>query len=125
MFLGARTGEELAACYASADLFLFASLTETYGNVVTEAMASGLAVVAFDYAAAALHIRPGRNGMLATFGDARAFCAAALQLARDEALRARLGAAARAAMLGQDWDAVAHQFEGYLRDAMQGGARGQ
>ena len=53
VFAGVRRGDDLAAHYASADLFLFPSLTETFGNVTPEAMASGLAVVAFDYAAAA------------------------------------------------------------------------
>ncbi|MBS1138424.1 MAG: glycosyltransferase, partial [Proteobacteria bacterium] len=52
IFAGMRTGEDLAAHYASADLFLFPSLTETFGNVTAEALASGLAVVAYDYAAA-------------------------------------------------------------------------
>ena len=52
VFCGMRTSVDLAAHYASADIFLFPSLTETFGNVTLEAMASGLAVVAFDYAAA-------------------------------------------------------------------------
>ncbi|MGB5064300.1 MAG: glycosyltransferase family 1 protein, partial [Candidatus Competibacter sp.] len=56
VFPGMRIGADLAAHYASADLFLFPSLTETFGNVTLEAMASGLAVVAFDYAAARRHI---------------------------------------------------------------------
>ncbi|MBW8758784.1 MAG: glycosyltransferase family 1 protein [Burkholderiales bacterium] len=59
VFAGQRLGEDLAAHYASADLFLFPSITETFGNVTTEAMASGLAVVAFDYAAAQRVIRDG------------------------------------------------------------------
>ena len=57
VFTGALTGEPLAAAYASADIFVFPSLTETFGNVVTEAMASGLAVCAFDTAAAHQHIQ--------------------------------------------------------------------
>ena len=57
VFTGALTGEPLAAAYASADVFVFPSLTETFGNVVTEAMASGLAVCAFDTAAAHQHIQ--------------------------------------------------------------------
>src|SRR5690606_26563687 len=50
---GMRIGDDLASHYASADMFLFPSLTETFGNVTLEAMASGLCVVAYDYAAAA------------------------------------------------------------------------
>ncbi len=49
IFRGMQTGEQLARHYASADLFLFASETETFGNVTLEAMASGLVVVAYDY----------------------------------------------------------------------------
>src|SRR5262245_52180320 len=63
VFAGIRTGVDLAAHYASGDLFLFPSLTETYGNVTLEAMASGLAVVAFDYAAAGELIESGVKGV--------------------------------------------------------------
>ena len=65
VFAGQRTGEDLAAHFASADLFLFPSLTETWGNVTIEAMASGLAVVAYDCAAAEEIIRHGENGLKA------------------------------------------------------------
>ncbi|MDP1109302.1 glycosyltransferase, partial [Klebsiella pneumoniae] len=57
VFAGQRSGDDLAAHYAGLDLFLFASLTETFGNVTTEAMASGCAVVAFESAAAGELIR--------------------------------------------------------------------
>lgn len=62
LFTGSLVGEELAVHYASADIFFFTSLTETFGNVVTEALASGLVVGAFDYAAPALFIKNGING---------------------------------------------------------------
>ena len=64
IFAGMRKGEDLAAHYASADVFLFASLTETYGNVVPEALASGLAVVAFAYGAALELVQDGVSGVL-------------------------------------------------------------
>ena len=73
VFAGLRSGDDLAAHYASADLFLFPSLTETFGNVTPEAMASGLPVLAFDHAAAAQLIRHGENGLLAPHGDGAAF----------------------------------------------------
>ena len=73
LFAGMRTGEDLAAYYASADLFVFPSLSETFGNVTMEALASGLAVVAFDYAAAREHIVHGYNGLVAQCGDESAF----------------------------------------------------
>lgn len=63
-FLGVRTGTELACCYASADVFLFPSLTDTFGNVTLEALASGLVVVAYDTAAARQHLRHGADALL-------------------------------------------------------------
>ena len=91
VFAGQRRGEDLAAHYASADLFLFPSVTETFGNVTTEAMASGLPVVAFDYAAAAQVIADGEQGVRVPFGDGRAFVDAAVALAFDPERRERLG----------------------------------
>jgi glycosyltransferase involved in cell wall biosynthesis len=80
-FAGVRRGEDLAAHYASADVFVFPSLSETFGNVTMEALASGLAVVAFDYAAAREHIVHGHNGLVAPRGDEAAFRKHALRLA--------------------------------------------
>jgi glycosyltransferase involved in cell wall biosynthesis len=71
-FAGLRRGEDLAAHYASGDVFLFPSVTETFGNVVTEALGSGLVVVTYDYAAGREHIRSGVNGVLARFDDGAA-----------------------------------------------------
>lgn len=70
---GMRTGEDLATHYASADIFVFPSLSETFGNVTVEAMASGLAVLAYDYAAAHEYIVDGVTGVLAPYGDAEVF----------------------------------------------------
>ena len=81
LFAGMRTGEDLAAHYASADLFVFPSLSETFGNVTMEALASGLAVLAFDYAAAREHIVHGHNGLVAPCDDELAFRRHALRLA--------------------------------------------
>lgn len=111
VYAGMRVEEDLATHYASGDLFLFPSLTETYGNVTVEAMASGLAVVAYDYAAAAEHVRHGENGLLADCDDLDAFVGCAVKLATDAGLRARLGARARATALSLDWDRVVEQLE--------------
>jgi glycosyltransferase involved in cell wall biosynthesis len=113
-FAGTRRGEDLAAHYASGDVFLFPSLTETYGNVVLEAMSSGLAVVAYDCAAASAHIRHGRSGLLAPVGDGEAFSALAADAASEgERLRA-LGAQARTHALEHSWDNVVLQLESIL-----------
>lgn len=114
VFAGMRIGDDLAAHYASADLFLFASQTETFGNVTLEAMASGLCPVAYDYAAAAEVVRDLGNGGLARFGDAEGFIERALQLARDDGLRAQLGRAARTTAEGIDWERVNDAFAAAL-----------
>ncbi|NIC40097.1 glycosyltransferase family 1 protein [Aquabacterium sp. A08] len=111
IFAGSRSGTDLADHYASADVFLFPSLTETYGNVTPEALASGLAVLAFDHAAAAELIRHGHNGLLAPFGDADAFVRRAADLAGDPALVQHLRAAARASTLALDWSQIVAQVE--------------
>ena len=82
IFTGPQRGEALARHYASGDVFLFASTTETFGNVVTEAMASGLVVLAFDYAAARRHLRNGENGLTVPLHDAAGYLAAAASLAQ-------------------------------------------
>jgi glycosyltransferase involved in cell wall biosynthesis len=116
IFAGMRHGEDLAAHYASADIFLLPSLTETFGNVTLEAMASGLGVVAYASAAAGELIEDGIDGLLATPGDEHGFAEAAAQLAADPALlsRLRLRASARVARLG--WDAIHDAFSGVLED---------
>jgi len=114
---GMRRGEDLAAHYASGDVFLFPSLTETYGNVTAEAMASGLAVVAFDYAAAAALIRHGENGLLAGFGDSESFSALAARLVAEPAALAALGAQARHTAGAHDWTRVVQQLEIVLEAA--------
>jgi len=113
-FAGMRRGEDLAAHYASGDVFLFPSSTETFGNVVTEAMASGLAVLCYDYAAGRQHIRSWANGVLAPMGDAEAFTAAAEALMRRRAEWPVLRAAARATAESITWERVFVSFEDTL-----------
>lgn len=115
IFAGQRSGEDLAAHYASADVFAFPSLTETYGNVTPEAMASGLALVAFDHAAASQLVRQGENGLLAPPGDAQAFCRQLAELLDHPQRRQALGRQAREDMLSQGWDEVVMRFETLLR----------
>jgi glycosyltransferase involved in cell wall biosynthesis len=116
LFTGFLPRADLARHYASADLFLYASLTETFGNVVTEAMASGLPVLAFDYAAPARYIRNLENGLVVPFGNATAWLHAADTLASSPSLRRRLGAAARLTAEGISWDHVINGFERDLHE---------
>jgi glycosyltransferase involved in cell wall biosynthesis len=109
--VGAKTGESLAAHYASADVFLFPSLTETYGNVTPEAMASGLAVLAFDYAAAAELVRHGDNGLVVPVTDEAAFLRRAADLAASPEQVRALRSRARETTLGRDWAHIAAQVE--------------
>jgi glycosyltransferase involved in cell wall biosynthesis len=120
VFCGAKTGRELAEHYASADVLLFPSETETFGNVVLEAMASGLAVVAYDYAAAHALIEPEVDGLLVPFGDEEAFVTAALRLAVDPAFGRRLGQRARDKARRHEWPHVIDQLESLLYCAMRG-----
>lgn len=110
VFAGMQTGEALAACYASADLFLFGSTTETFGNVVTEAMASALPILAFNYAAAQRFIDHGQNGMLAPFMDEPAFLAMADWLARHRVHWRPIGLRARSTVLPLSWDSIVDAY---------------
>src|SRR5262245_27144409 len=121
VFAGMRTGEDLAAHYASGDIFLFPSTTETYGNVTMEALASGLAVIAYDYAAAHKHIRHGVNGLLAKFDDADAFVQLAVGLAGDRERITRLGAAARKVTEKLDWSWIVGEFESAMFELVANG----
>ncbi|MGA9164151.1 MAG: glycosyltransferase family 1 protein [Thiobacillus sp.] len=114
IFCGTQIDEALAAHYASGDVFLFPSLTETWGNVTIEAMASGLAVVAYDCAAAEEVIRHGENGLKAPPENDAAFIAEAVALAPDLALQRRLGSAAAARAAQLSWDAIIDSFERVL-----------
>ncbi|RFC46859.1 MAG: Glycosyltransferase involved in cell wall bisynthesis [Verrucomicrobia bacterium] len=121
IFVGPKFGEDVARHYASADLFIFASETETFGNVVLEAMASGLAVVAYSYAAARRHVRHGVNGFTAPFSDEEAFLACCVQ-ALDQRDWGELRAAARTEALGVCWERVIDNFQESLRELVDVGA---
>lgn len=112
-FAGVRLGEDLAKYYASADVLVFPSETETFGNVLLEGMASGLATVSYDYAAASLHVRTGENGLKSAKGDAEGFIKMAVEAV---ALRPHhpMRVAARATAEGLGWGAVVSEFEARL-----------
>ncbi len=116
LFLGVQRGEALAQHFASGDLFLFPSRSETFGNVTLEAMASGLPVVAFDYGAAREHLRDGEHGAALALDDEDGFIAKARTIAVDPVLRGRMGAAAREAVAGLSPESVSRRFAELLGD---------
>lgn len=117
-FVGVQRGAELAAHYASADVFLFPSLSDTFGNVVMEALASALPVLAFDTAAAAEHVEDGRSGRLVLPGDENAFIAATCALAEAPEALAPMRQAALAAARRATWPEVLARFEARLADTV-------
>jgi glycosyltransferase involved in cell wall biosynthesis len=119
---GRKADDELARHYASGDVFLFPSVTETFGNVTLEAMASGLGIVAYRYAAAREHLEHERSALLSPLHDEAAFLAAAERLVRDPALGRRLGTAARVIAQRLTWERIADDFEAALADVARSGA---
>lgn len=122
-FAGMRSGEDLAAHYASGDLFVFPSVTETFGNVTPEAMASGLPVLAYDYAAAGALIRSGENGVLARFDDTPQLLGYAATLASDLPRLRGLGLRARETACLLAWDRIIEQLEDVFDAAIDQGPR--
>ena len=118
IFTGMLSGEILAKHYASADVFLFPSLTETFGNVVTEAMSSGLVTVAYDYAAAHEYIRHRENGLLCAVDEPGTFPKRAQEAALlwdNHAIRTH----ARATAEDLSWSSITRCFEQHLEQAIQ------
>ena len=120
VFTGHLSGDALSTAYASSDVFLFPSETETFGNVTLEAMASGLAIVAADAAGTASLIDHERTGLLCPPRDERAFIAATRRAVTDSALRARFGAAAITAASAYDWREVLARMVSYYRALVDG-----
>ncbi len=120
VFTGFIPRGELARHYATADIYVHASLSETFGNVLTEAMASGLAVAGFDYAAAREFVRHGQNGLAVPCDEPGALINAAVMLAQDPLLRAQLRLAARQAVEAQSWERVIMGFEAELLEVAVG-----
>jgi glycosyltransferase involved in cell wall biosynthesis len=116
IFVGEQRGEALARHVASADLFPFPSLSETFGNVIIECLAAGLPVVAFAEGAAREHLTDGINGYRIESGDATAFIEAAVRLASNPCLIRYMGRAAHTGMSGLSPDSVIRDFESLLRE---------
>ena len=110
IFTGSLTGQSLAQVYASADAFVFASQIETFGNVVLEAMASGLPVVAYNYASPQRYIKQGITGWLSPFGQVAHFMQTIIQLPEQKVLRC-MGTQARQDIESVGWQYPVKQFE--------------
>ena len=117
IFAGLQTGEELARHYASADVFLFPSETETFGNVTLEAMASGLAVIAYEYAAAKIHIRHRETGLLVPYAEPKSFIDTAARLVLEHQSLNRIRRQAREYAISIDWPRIVQRFDSLLADA--------
>lgn len=115
-FAGHQTGDALSRWYASADLFVFPSTTETFGNVVLEALASGVPAVVVDRGGPSGLIRPGVNGRVARANDPADLAEHVGTLLAEPELRTRLGQHARAAAAERDWSVInGHLIESYAR----------
>lgn len=115
-FTGTLRDEELARAYASSDVFVFPSETETFGNVTLEAMSSGVPAVCANATGSASLVRAGETGFLAPPRDVQAFVENVERLCTDHALRARMSAASREAALAYDWNVVLARMLGYYRE---------
>ncbi len=118
VFTGHLGGDALPKAYASSDVFLFPSDTETFGNVTLEAMASGLPAVCADATGASELVQHGTTGYLAPPGDPEGFLDYVARLARSAERRTRLGEAAIARAYHYDWDAVLARLRGYYEDIL-------
>jgi glycosyltransferase involved in cell wall biosynthesis len=119
-FAGYRVGEDLADNYAAGDLFAFASLTETFGNVVLEAMASGMPVVAVRAGGVGDTVRDGKTGLLVEPDDPPPrFAERLLSLVEDGPRREAMAKAARAYALSQSWDAIMEELRQRYQSAIE------
>ncbi|MZD07523.1 glycosyltransferase [Streptomyces sp. SID5785] len=118
VFLGRRTGDELARVFASLDVFAHTGPFETFCQTVQEAMASGVPVVAPAAGGPLDLVGHGRTGLLVPPGDAEAVRDAVRSLAADPARRAAYGAAGRTAVAGRTWEAVGDQLIEHYEDVL-------
>lgn len=117
-FTGYMFGDELARAYASSDVFMFTGMSETFGQVVQEAMASGLPSIIVDQGGIVDLIDDGVEGFVCP-ADADAFAAAVRRLRDDPALRAQMGYNARLRAEATPWESVMAQLEGFYTEAVR------
>jgi glycosyltransferase involved in cell wall biosynthesis len=119
IFAGMLSHDTLATYYASADLFLFPSLTETFGNVTVEALASGLPVLAFNCAAATDWVKQGVNGWLVSESEPESYVSTALKVAMNPELLTQVAGTTRSQVSQLDWDQISEQVEDVFAKAIQ------
>ena len=119
IFPGMLTQSNLAAYYASSDLFIFPSQTETFGNVTLEALASGIPVLAFDCAAARDWVQTGVNGWLVAENNPEGFAAQAVTIFNSKDLLEQITQSTRQQVVHLDWDQIAEQVESVFWDAIR------
>lgn len=110
VFLGYLTGEPLARAYASADVFVFPSTTDTFGNVIIEAQASGLPVIVSDLGGPKELVENRVNGLVTKAHDAEDVARAITLLVGDQKLRTRMGEKARQSVLDRSWPDAFQKF---------------
>ena len=118
IFMGSLSGEALATAYASADVFGFASQADTFGNVVLEAIASGLAVIAYDYVCAHQHVQHERTGWLSSLGDTNGLIQSICNLPVLSQLR-QMGQLASESVQKNSWQFPVQQLEQALYSVVQ------
>ena len=109
-FTGYLTGTELATAYASADIFVFPSTTDTFGNVILEAQACGVPVIVSDSGGPKELVEDGMNGLITRSRDVDDFTRAIRSLIADAALRERMGSAARKSVIDRSWPNAFRKF---------------
>jgi glycosyltransferase involved in cell wall biosynthesis len=109
-YTGYLNGTDLARAYASADIFVFPSTTDTFGNVILEAQAAGLPVIVSDVGGPRELVTQGVNGLVTRGRDAADFADAIQRLVEDESLRKEMGAAARRAIEDRSWPRAFQKF---------------
>jgi glycosyltransferase involved in cell wall biosynthesis len=110
IFVGYLTGDALAAAYASADVFVFPSTTDTFGNVIIEAQASGLPVIVSDLGGPKELVQEGVTGLITKAHDVNEVARAIATLGRDPHLRQRMGAKARESVMHRSWPGAFRKF---------------
>ena len=126
--VGYKKGVELTEHFAIGDLFLFPSLTETFGNVVIEALSSGLPVVGFRAGGVPHSVHHGENGLLADPDNEDEFLSLAEQVCSNPELREQMAIEARAYALTQTWDHIFQQLFNSYKEVLcsaTAGANGQ